>query len=111
MAAKPPPPRRTQPGWSGGRVSTHAELDAADQQFWREAGPSARVGASILLSLEAWALSHPNETSPGFDRAVFGIRRRRRTVPAGGGARGSRSRPSALDERRGSLARPKAQKH
>src|SRR5579859_7912103 len=35
--------------WQGGRVTTHAELDAADQAFWDGAGPEARFLASIEL--------------------------------------------------------------
>ena len=37
----------------GGRVSSHAELDAADEAFRDKAGPAARFEASIELSFTA----------------------------------------------------------
>jgi hypothetical protein len=64
--------------WVGGRVGSHAELDAADQVFWNQAGPAARFEASIELSLTAWSLRHPDEPSPRFGRDAFGVRRQQR---------------------------------
>jgi hypothetical protein len=62
--------------WVGGRVKGHAELDTADESFWRRAGPAARFEASIALSLSLYRLRHPDEPAPRFGRDAFGVRRR-----------------------------------
>ena len=60
----------------GGRVRGHADLDAADQSFWRAAGPAARFEASIELALSLYRLRHPDEPAPRYGRDAFGVRRR-----------------------------------
>jgi hypothetical protein len=36
--------------WDGGKARTHEELDAADQGFWRRAGPGHRFLATLELA-------------------------------------------------------------
>ncbi len=86
--------------WEGGVASSHAELEAADKEFWSRAGASARVTASLLLALEVDALSNPDGSSPRIDRTVFGVRRRGHALHAGGRTRRGSTRASALDQRR-----------
>jgi hypothetical protein len=86
--------------WVGGRVSSHAELDAVDQAFWDQAGPAARFEASIELSLTAWSLRHPDDPAPRFGRNAFGVRKRRGAVSGDRGARGVAARAPA-DKRDG----------
>lgn len=66
--------------WVGGRVESHAELEAADEKFWEDAGPAKRFEASIELSFSMWSLKHPDEPTPRFGRAAFGVRKRRSPV-------------------------------
>lgn len=63
--------------WEGGKVGSHAELDAADQAFWERAGPEERLLASIELAFQSWRLAHPNDLPPRFGRDAFGVRRRK----------------------------------
>ncbi len=67
--------------WVGGRVQNHADLDAADEKFWDDAGPAKRFEASIELAFSLWSLKHPGEPAPRFGRGAFGIRRRRNAIP------------------------------
>lgn len=58
-------------------MESHAELDAADEKFWDDAGPAKRFEASIELSFSLWSLKHPDEPAPRFGRSAFGVRKRR----------------------------------
>lgn len=71
-----PPPKPDATAWVGGRVRSHDKLERADERFWQEAGPSARVAASIDLALTAHALVNPGESVDRIDRAVGGVGRR-----------------------------------
>jgi hypothetical protein len=64
--------------WTGGKVESDAELDAADRAFWDDAGPEARFCASIELAFQAWILGHSDEVPPRFGRDAFGVRKHRR---------------------------------
>jgi len=84
--------KSSRPEWVGGAVKSHAELDARDSEFWRDAGPAARVEASLLLAQQVYALATPDAAPAGLDRTAFGVRRHRRSVLTGGRPRGGGTR-------------------
>src|SRR5437660_505560 len=55
--------RDNKQGWKRGVVTSYVELEPADRRFY-EAGPCARLGASLVLAIETWRLAHPLGPSP-----------------------------------------------
>ena len=91
--------------WTGGKVSSHEELEDADARFWQDAGPSVRVVASLLLAIEGYALGADDGSPARLDRTVYGVRRHGRAISARRRTRSSRSRTAPVDQGRGPLAR------
>jgi hypothetical protein len=76
MSARPLPSPKAHTAWVGGVVGSHEQLETANVAFWRDAGPTERLKASLVLAQQVYALGARDGRPAGLDRAAFGVRRR-----------------------------------
>ncbi|TAN22776.1 MAG: hypothetical protein EPN33_07560 [Acidobacteria bacterium] len=68
--------RKTRPGWTVRRFSSHAEADQHDAEYWMRLTPEARVELAWQLSLEQHQLAGLCSDAPRLDRSFERIIRR-----------------------------------